>query len=185
MKKDPIQITTDMQREVRVLHDWADVDRAMLALRVAEVELASIGAKHDAVIQIAQEAKQAELQPIVSRTERMRERLEAFVEEHRADLEGRSLKLTHGTVGYRRGNPVVAYERDAAHSMDMLKVRGLDACIAVVEKIDKKAVRGLDETELAVCGISITHDDRFFVRLAKSPVVIYPEVERTDGADDA
>lgn len=185
MTTEIIEITADTPREVRALNGWADVDRALLALRIAEAELATVGAKHDAVIQIAQEAKQSELAPIISRQERMRQRVEAFVGEHREGLDGKSLKLTHGTVGYRMGNPTVEYEHGEEHTMKMLHTRGLGVCVVQVEKIDKKALRGLSDLELAVIGAKVLQEEAFFLKLAKSPAVLYPDQVQVQEGQDA
>ncbi len=173
---DPVHVTRDTPREVRALNEWSDVDRALLALRVCQVELETIGAVHDAQIQVHQEAKQKALAPIVARVERMQERLESFVTENRGQMDGQSVSLTHGRVGFRKTAAKVKLLRDAEQVLEMLALRNHDDCIAVTKKIDKKAVKDLPGGELAICGIHVHDGERFFVKLAKSPAVVYPDV---------
>ncbi len=172
MNKDP----PNLPSEVRVIHDWPDVDRALLALRVTQAEMDTIGAQFDETIQQAQEAKQKALRSRQARVERMELEIEAFVRDHRDDMSGRTLKLTHGTVGFRKSPPKVEYSKGEEHTLEMLSVRGLtDSCVVVVNKLDKKALRKLSETEKALCGIKVLTEERFVLKLAKDPPVTYPE----------
>jgi len=172
----PITITDDIVREVRALNEWSDADRALLALRVNRAEVERISASYDAQIQRLQEAKQRALAPVVGRIERTKERLEAFVTEHRDEMDGQSITLTHGRVGYRRSAAKVELFKGEEFTLRMLELRKHDGCIAIKKKVDKKAVKDLSGGELAICGVHVLTGEKFFAKLADSPAVVYPDV---------
>ncbi len=175
-----IELPPGTAREVRAIAGFEDADRALLALRIAETELSTIGAGFDAQIQALQEAKQSALQPIQRRVERMNERLEAFTVEHKGELGGRSWSGVHGTIGFRKGSVRVELDRDEADVLDMLRRRGHDQCVVTTTKLDKRQLKKLTGVELTVCGVSTHQDEKFFIKLAKSPAIVYPQVDQAD-----
>jgi len=172
----PIEITPNTAREVRSLNQWADCDRVLLALRIADVGAGSISAQYDAIIQDAQERKQRALQPITDRRERMLTRLEEFVRSHRADLEGQSIKLVHGTVGFRKGQVKVLLPLGEEHTIDRLRSRGHEDCLRTTIEIIKPAALKLPGVEQRLCGVELEQGETFFHKLAKSPAISYPAV---------
>lgn len=189
----PIEITINTPREVRAINGWADVDRLMLALRIADVELGQIAASFDARIADLTEAKQRAVQPIVNRRERMEALAKNWIEEHRAEMldkkgqPAKSVKLVHGTVGFRKGQVSISTE-DEEKAIALLEKRGHADCVVTRQALVKDAVKKLEATELFMCGFKLSQEERFYVQLSKSPAITYPtaaEAEPEPEVDDA
>lgn len=169
--------------EVRVVHEWADADRLLLALRRAEAELVTVGADYDQRIQELQEAKAKALAPIQARIERMDEVLETFGVARREDFSGKkSLKMVHGVVGFRSGSDKVVLDRPEAEVIELLTMRGHRDCMEIKTTLVKAALKKLPHTERLVCGIRIEADERFYRKLASDPPITYPGAPGEPGA---
>lgn len=163
--------------EVKVLHGWPDADRLLLALRITEARISEISAKYDQQIQEAQEAKAQALSPLIARRDRMEAVLEPFVHGHQDDFpkKRRSLTLVHGVVGFRKGQRVVRYIHGEAHTERLLRVRGHDDCIELRTVLVKDRIRKLPPSELAVIGVAVDQEERYFYDLAEDPPIPYPK----------
>lgn len=169
-----IEITPDTPREVRVLHDWADVDRALFALRIVDAELSAGAAGFDGQISDLMDRKQQALQPLVNRRDRMNDMLREWVGIRRDDFApDQSIKLVHGTVGYRKGAVSITTE-DEARSIELLEKRGHNDCIETKRSLVKAAVKKLNAADLFVCGFKLDQSEAFYIKLAKSPAITYP-----------
>jgi len=175
-QKPEVHVTTETRRELRVLHEWPDVDHLLLALRMADTEIAGIEVTFDAQLQIIQEGKQAALEAVQARKARMEELLETWVEDHRSDYKGKSKQLVHGRVGHRSGAPKVDMPKGEAFTLARVQTRGHGECFVTTPKLDKKGLKKLTPAEQALCGVVVSRSEAFFYKLSKSPGIVYPEI---------
>ena len=84
--------------------------------------------------------------------------------------EKRSMVLTHGTIGWRLGNPAVRLRARVRAEAALDRVRAAaPEFIRRTEELDKQAIlaayaaRGLPDAELEPLGLRITQTERFFV----------------------
>jgi phage host-nuclease inhibitor protein Gam len=176
----------DLPTEVRVISSWEDADRAMLALRIVEAQIAQEGARFDQAIQEAQERKSKVMGPLQARKERMEKVLEEFATANRTSLGSKkSINLVHGRIGWRKGNRKLTFTSSEGTTIRMLKLRSHPECIVVKEEIDKAALKNLPPHELALCGIGSEQKERFYYDLSSDPPIVYPDVQPFEEGDDA
>jgi len=94
--------------------------------------------------------------------------LEEFASSREEELDGRSKKLTHGTVGFRRTTKIVLRNK-AATVLRKLRARRLDDCIRVKETVNKEALAAYDDEVLRDVGARRKVEDRFY---AETPEVV-------------
>jgi len=166
----------ELPTEVRVIDSWEDLDRALLAMRVADARIAQEGARYDQVIQAAQEKKSKALSPIQARKERMEVAIKEFAVNHRGDLKGKkSIDLVHGRVGWRKGHLQLIPSDSEANTIRLLKIRGHVECVVMKEELDKAALKNLPVHERGLCGIKEKQEERFYFDLSTDPPIVYPD----------
>lgn len=172
--------------DIATIETWEEVDVALGVLRLTEARLDAIAVEVDTEIQRLQEAKRRRSVRLVGRRERVEALVRTFVEGHRDGFAGgkRSLRFTHGEVGFRWGKPRVEIENED-RTKALLRVRGLDACIVTQESLDRAALRKLPGPELNLCGIVVLQDESFFYKLSKDDPIPYPADETADTDTDA
>ena len=126
-------------RVVAALTSWEDVDDRL---------------KEIASLQAEVEAEEAELteriarlkDEYIGRVKRKKEEIErktleirAFAEAHRGDFDGKSKKLNHGVVGWRKSTKLII--RRVADTLARLKDLGLEEYIRIKESVDKAALK--------------------------------------------
>jgi len=95
----------------------------------------------------------------------------------------KSIDLLHGTIGFRIGNPKVAWPKGTTDSaaVEFLEKQGLDLFIRVKEEPDKERILAefanentmFDQPNLAKlrgAGISVKQDERFFITVKEEEV---------------
>ncbi len=152
-----------METQYEQSDPWLEADLALRRLGEIDVQVARLEAElAEAVTRLKSEAaaKVDSLRAI----RKIREReLEAFAKAHRGELAGKSVRLTHGVFGFRKGRPTVKLEWKAARIIEALKVRKLLGCIRVQERLNKDALLLLKDEQLADCGCARREGrDKFF-----------------------
>lgn len=146
---------------------WEDAEQVVQEIRRLETELASADAGFELQIQELQEAQRKTLTPVRNQVDERRKALETFVRANRDGLNGKSRKLVGGTVSLRSTAPTIRFEKSAAHTLQLLRVRGLTTCIRVIEEVDRKALQALSASELRLVGARVERDENFVLKLQK------------------
>lgn len=146
-----------------------DVDQALAKLRELHAAMAMINAQHDDEARQRDEARAIELRPIEQTVEALNAAIAAWVEANRGQLQGRRLRLVHGAVGYRKGGLRVEYARSPGATLEALRARGRTDCILVTEAPDAHALKLLSPQELALVGVTLTSEERFYIELTAGP----------------
>lgn len=149
----------------------ADVEGLMAQVAAADAAARKITAQMDAEITRIRERYAAALDAEKAAREAAEEQIASWAELHKADFgERRSMALTHGTIGWRLGNPAVKLRVRvrAEQALEMVKAR-LPEYVRTVEELDKAALlaayagKALTDADLEACGLRISQTERFYL----------------------
>ena len=177
----------ELPKEVKVIETWPDVDRTLLALRVARATIEMVSAKFDTAIQVAQEGKAKALKITHGRLERMEKVIEDWVTDHRSGFKpgAKSLVLVHGRVGFRKKPAKMRYLFGEEYTLERLQELKLVDCIKVAApEIVKDQVKRLAADVLLQVGVAIDQAEGFYYELANDPPIVYPDVDDIDTDTD-
>lgn len=144
------------------LKDWAGADDALRQIHEAGNTLAEMEAeKNRRIDTIKQEYGQMAL-PLQNRIKRLEADLREYAGAHRMEMEGKSKRLTFGTVGYRQSSRIIVPPARIPDIIAQLRGMGLKECIQTKEVLDKDALRRQSADVLMELGISIKQSDDFY-----------------------
>ena len=136
---------------VPALADWGAVDNALRDIRECQHTLAEMAVQRDRQIDsIKADYAQGAL-PLQNRVKALESEVKAYVDLHRAELDGKSRTLTFGTVGYR-----------VAEAIATLKVLGHTELIKTTETLDREALKRQPGDILQQVGAYIRTVDEFY-----------------------
>lgn len=173
-----------IQRDIRKVESWEDCDRALGVLRGLQAELGLIGSDFDERIALLQQQKQRASQALLDRQERIEDLVKGFATKNRegATKKGaKSLKMVHGSVGWKKGNPQITFHKSEEYTLNLVQKRGLDSLTNIKVTLDKSALKKLTPEEQRSLGVSIAQDELFFIKLSDDPTVEYPAVTVDEG----
>lgn len=148
-----------------------DVERLMATVAAADAAARKITAQMDQELHRVREKYSAALDAEAKRRADAEEEIASWAELNRAAFGSkRSLELTHGTVGWRLGNPTVACRLrvKVAAALELVRAR-MPEFVRTAEELDKAAIlsaytaRAVTDEELATVGLRITQTERFYV----------------------
>lgn len=149
-----------------VFKSWDEVDAALHIVADAENELAKIEAQMNETICKAKE--QAEKAAVIHREviKRQAALIREYVTEHRAELSGKSRKLTFGTVGFRLSTKL-KLPKVLDGVIAALKRNCMQDCITVKETVNKDVLRTYEEKEILSVGGTLVKKDTFYYEIAR------------------
>lgn len=159
---------TTKEVTVRTLED---VERLMATVAAADAAARKITAQMDAEITRIRERYAAALDAEKAAREAAEAQIASWAELHKADFgDRRSMALTHGTLGWRLGNPAVKLRARvrAEQALEMVKAR-LPEFVRTAEELDKAALlnayagKAVTDADLEACGLRIAQTERFYV----------------------
>ena len=135
------------------LADWSAVDSALRDIRECQHTLAEMSVQRDRQIDsIKADYTQAALESDVK----------AYVDMHRAELDGKSRTLTFGTVGYRVSSKLMLASGRVAEAIATLKALGHAELVKTTETLDREALRRQPGELLQQVGAYIRTVDEFY-----------------------
>lgn len=149
----------------------ADVEALMATVAAADAAARKITAQMDAEITRIRERYAAALDAEKAAREAAEAQIASWAELHKADFgDRRSMTLTHGTLGWRLGNPAVRLRARvrAEQALEMVKAR-LPEYVRAAEELDKAALlaayagKALTDADLEACGLRIAQTERFYL----------------------
>lgn len=118
---------------VPALADWGAVDNALRDIRECQHTLAEMAVQRDRQIDsIKADYAQGAL-PLQNRVKALESEVKAYVDLHRAELDGKSRALNFGTVGYRVSSKLMLASSRVAEAIATLKVLGHTELIKTTE----------------------------------------------------
>jgi len=153
------------KRKVRGGHPlstWEEADSVLYLIADCRQRLATIKAETESKIEAAKAEAKERAATLVKGEKALSKSLESFTKAHEGDLEGRSKRLTHGRVGFRRVTKI-ALTRTVAFVISKLRSRRMGDCIRVKESINKETLAVYGDDVLAKIGARRKTDDVFFI----------------------
>ena len=142
---------------VPALADWGAVDNALRDIRECQHTLAEMAVQRDRQIDsIKADYAQGAL-PLQNRVKALESEVKAYVDLHRAELDGKSRALNFGTVG----KLMLASSR-VAEAIATLKVLGHAELIKTTETLDREALKRQPGDILQQVGAYIRTVDEFY-----------------------
>lgn len=148
-----------------------EMETAMHSYSVADAAQRSLMAEMDGKLAEIREQYAPRLQELDIEKEEAFEKLQAFATENREEhfTKRRSMETTHGTLGFRTGNPQLKPGKGMtwAGVLELLKIKGKNY-IRTVEEVAKDkllAERELDDCRIIMeaCHISVVQKETFYV----------------------
>ena len=148
-----------------------DVERLLGELALKDARRRALTAKMDAELKAVRDRYAADLDALDAAAKDLEAEIASWAELHKEDFgERRSLVLTHGTIGWRLGNPAIRLRPrvKAEQALAMVKDR-LPQYVRVTEELDKAALlaafsgKALTAEDLAACGLRVAQTERFYV----------------------
>ena len=149
----------------------ADVEELLAQVAASDAATRKVTAQMDAEITRIREKYAAILDRENERCDEAEEQIASWAELNKEAFgEKRSMVLTHGTIGWRLGNPAVKLRARVRAEAALERVRAnAPEFIRRTEELDKQAIlaayaaRGLTDAQLEPLGLRITQTERFFV----------------------
>lgn len=135
-----------------------------------EVQLAGIKARRDREVQIVHEKYKVEIEPLEDQRDLTLKLAEEFAEENRAEIlpkDAKSAESTQAIFGFRLGQPtmkLLSKKWSWEKVLEALRSAHGDRFVRTKQEPDKEKLRAeLADAELAVVGLRLDQEDRFFV----------------------
>lgn len=143
---------------VPALADWGAVDNALRDIRECQHTLAEMAVQRDRQIDsIKADYAQGAL-PLQNRVKALESEVKAYVDLHRAELDGKSRALNFGTVGYRVSSKLMLASSRVAEAIATLKAE----LIKTTETLDREALKRQPGDILQQVGAYIRTVDEFY-----------------------
>ena len=140
---------------VPALADWGAVDNALRDIRECQHTLAEMAVQRDRQIDSVKADYAQGALPLESE-------VKAYVDLHRAELDGKSRALNFGTVGYRVSSKLMLASSRVAEAIATLKVLGHTELIKTTETLDREALKRQPGDILQQVGAYIRTVDEFY-----------------------
>ena len=143
-----------------VLKSWDDVDITMKEIAECELEIEKITTDmnqkiHDIKLESDMKAKQFQ-----ERIERLGIYVKDFVEDNKAELDGKTKQLNFGKTGFRLSTKLVLKKVDQV--LENLKKLKMDDCIIVKESVNKDVLKKYPEADIIKVGGTLKKEDIFW-----------------------
>ena len=160
-----------MKKNMMIPEEIADIEALMAEVARADASVRQLTAKMDAEMTKVREKYAQALELERSRRQGAEELLESWAELHKEAFGARrSMKLTHGVMGWRLGTPALKLRSRIKSDMAFEKVkRFYPEYIRTKEEVNKEAIlaayagKQMDDDTLAACGYQVRQEERFYV----------------------
>ncbi len=146
------------------IENWLQADLALRRVGLGDIEIARLQADLGEAVARIKTDYDVKIGALLAVRKEAVKALGAFVKAHRKDFDGKSHRLTHGVVGFRKGKGSIAFQWKVETILEALRVRYLTACIRVEETPNKDALGLLDDAQLESVGCRrVEGRDQFFL----------------------
>lgn len=146
------------------LSSWADVDRAMHEMQVATHDLDELNLQKERQITEIKDNNAKIATIYQNRIKKHASDIREYALAHRAELVGKSKKLTFGKVGFRIST-ALKMPTKGVDIIQRLKELGLHECIKITEVADKETMRKLPLDKLIETGAFLKQSEDFYYEL--------------------
>lgn len=144
------------------LKSWDDVNRALREIGECEIGIEKLEAEMNMKINDAKVEAEKLGKPLKTAMALLEEQMQAFVEENRADMVGKSRDMNFGTVGFRQSTKITYNTRKTEEILEKLEELGMLNCILVKKSINKDALKLYPDRDIAKVGAKRKVEDSFY-----------------------
>lgn len=143
-----------------------DVEHLMAELGKAQRERDKLKeAMNEKIEQIKQQYNKA-AEPYIATIAKLVDEIFVYAEKHKSELikdAGKSVKLEHGSFGWRTNPPKVSIKNQNA-VLERIRAMGLNQFIRIKEEINKEAMLNQIDVAVGIPGVSIIQTEQFWVK---------------------
>ncbi len=158
-----------------MIRNWSDFDSMLREIALIDVAVTTAAATRNEAMITAETTYNTAAAPLLAKRAALGDELEAYYKTHRKEVEvegKRSIDLTFGRAGMRKGNPTLSCLKGWKWEKVLAAIKKrfarnedrLEQLITTKESVNKDGVKaaGFDADELAAIGCKIRQDDEFF-----------------------
>ena len=157
-------------KNIPVLQSWDEVDNCLREICECEIAISTITAEMNIAINDAKEKAKNLSDPLKKRADQLAVLIEAYVENARADMDGKTKVLNFGKVGFRQSSSISVPLRKQESIIKNLKEFGMVNCILTKETVNKEALEKYPDDDIAKVGASRKVEDRFFLEADREKI---------------
>lgn len=154
-------ITKRKRMETPMLENWEAVNAALKAIAQANNELNVINSSMNMQIDALKEASDNMARPYKDEIKKQELLIKEFVQANRADMKGKSRKMTFGTVGFRMSTKL-SLPKELKKVIAALRKFDMTDCIVSKETVNKDILKTYDEKDILKVGGSLKKEDTFY-----------------------
>lgn len=153
------------------LKSWQEVNDALRCIAEAQNEIAIVESGMNMQIDAIKEAHEAKIKEYKEEIKRQELLIKEYTTDRRDELNGKSMDLTFGKVGFRKSTKLIL-PKALDRVISSLRKNGMEACIIVKETVNKDVLKTYPEEDILQVGGSLKVEDTFWyetkaVELAK------------------
>ncbi len=152
--------------EEPTLRNWEQVDEALKAIAEAGNELEMLHSAMNLQVDALKKEFDEAARPYHEKIKQNELLVKEFTAASRAEMEGKSKKLTFGTVGFRMSTKL-GLPKDVAKVIANLRKYGMEKCITTKESVNKDVLKTYEEKDILKVGGKLQKEDTFYYELNK------------------
>lgn len=156
--------------ETPVLGSWEEVNAALKAIAQANNELQVINSSMNMQIDALKEASDKMALPYKDEIKKQELMIKEFVSENRAEMKGKSRRMTFGTVGFRASTKL-SLPKELKKVIAALRKFDMEDCIILKETVNKDILKTYEEKDILKVGGSLKKEDSFYYEIDQSAVI--------------
>lgn len=156
--------------ETPALGSWEEVNTALKAIAQANNELQVINSSMNMQIDALKEASDKMALPYKDEIKKQELMIKEFVSENRAEMKGKSRRMTFGTVGFRASTKV-SLPKELKKVIAALRKFEMEDCIILKETVNKDILKTYGEKDILKVGGSLKKEDTFYYEIDQSAVI--------------
>lgn len=152
--------------EEPTLKNWEQVDEALKTIAEAGHELEMLHSAMNLQVDGLKKQFDEAARPYHEKVKQNELLIKEFAAAGRAEMDGKSKKLTFGTVGFRMSTKL-GLPKDVAKVIASLRKYGMEKCITVKESVNKDILKTYEEKDILKVGGKLQKEDTFYYELNK------------------
>lgn len=152
--------------EEPMLKSWDQADEALKEIAEAEHELDMLHSAMNMQVDALKKQFDEAAKPYHEKVKKNELLVKEFASSSREQMDGKSKKLTFGTVGFRMSTKL-GLPKDVAKVIKNLRKYGMEKCITTKESVNKDILKTYEEKDILKVGGKLQKEDTFFYELNK------------------
>lgn len=150
--------------EKPMLETWGQADQALKEIAEAEHELEMLHSAMNLQVDALKTQFDEAAKPYHEKIKQNELLVKEFAPASKTEMDGKSKKLTFGTVGFRMSTKL-GLPKDVAKVIANLKKYGMERCITTKESVNKDILKTYEEKDILKVGGKLQKEDTFYYEL--------------------